>query len=151
MLDKTQFRELVIRPTLRLLDLWSPAAEQLVLGTALVESRLTYVRQLGGGPALGLYQCEPATLHDIIRNYLGFNSTLRLKVNSLKAIGVSLEDNLVGNALFSTAICRVHYRRIAAPLPETGDVPAMGAYWKHYYNTEGGKGKVKDYVNAWRA
>lgn len=151
MVDRTQFRELVIRPTLKLLDLWSPAAEQLVLGTALVESKLKYLHQVGGGPALGLYQCEPATLRDIMSNFLAHNQALRGKVTSLIALGFSAEDNLIGNAYFSTAICRVHYRRMPQPLPEAGDTLAMGAYWKHWYNTEKGAGKVEDYVRAWRS
>lgn len=150
MLNKGQFRELVIRPTLNLLDLWSPAAEELVLGTALVESKLTYLHQVGGGPALGLYQCEPATLHDILTNFLNYNVSLRDRVLSLKAHGLSSEDNLVGNAFFSTAICRVHYRRVRASLPEAGDFEAMGLYWKRYYNTSLGAGEVQDYVNAWK-
>lgn len=53
----------VVRPVLRVMSAWSQPAEDLVMGTAAQESRLTYLRQLGGGPALGLWQMEPAT-HD---------------------------------------------------------------------------------------
>ena len=37
-LDAKQLRELVIRPALMEIELWSEAAEELVLGTAIVES-----------------------------------------------------------------------------------------------------------------
>ena len=60
-LNVRDLRVEVIRPALRALDLWSPAAEDLVLGTAAQESGLAYLRQIGGGPALGLWQIEPAT------------------------------------------------------------------------------------------
>ena len=59
----SQTLALVICPALEKLSLWSPSAEELVLGTAIVESGLTYLKQHGDGPALGLWQVEPAT-HD---------------------------------------------------------------------------------------
>ena len=65
MLDPRQFAERVIRPALVKLRLQSPAAEALLLGTAVVESGLSALVQAGGGPALGLYQIEPATHADI--------------------------------------------------------------------------------------
>lgn len=42
-----QLRDLVIRPTLKRLGFWSTAAEELVLGTAIQESSLQYLQQLG--------------------------------------------------------------------------------------------------------
>jgi len=38
---------LVIQPALSEIELWSPAAEELVLGTAIVESQLAFIKQLG--------------------------------------------------------------------------------------------------------
>ena len=54
MLSVIQQQDMVIAPALDKLGLWSPSAEELVLGTAIVESGLTYIRQWGDGPALGL-------------------------------------------------------------------------------------------------
>ena len=48
----SQIRSLVIRPALEKLNLWSLSAEELVLGTAIVESGLTYLRQHNDGPAV---------------------------------------------------------------------------------------------------
>ena len=53
MLDPGQFRRLVVRPALQAIGLCSPAAERLLLGTALTESGLTWLAQKGGGPARG--------------------------------------------------------------------------------------------------
>ena len=58
----SQTLALVIRPALKKLRLWSPSAEELVFGTAIVESGLTYLKQHGDGPALGLWQVEPAPM-----------------------------------------------------------------------------------------
>lgn len=61
-----QLRLYVIRPTLEKIELWSEAAENLLLGTTAQESHMgTYIKQVGKGPALGIYQMEPATHKDI--------------------------------------------------------------------------------------
>ena len=55
-MDVRQFAHAIVRPTLYALDLHSPAAERLMLGTAAHESDgLRYIRQLGGGPALSFF------------------------------------------------------------------------------------------------
>ena len=60
-MDPVDFHDYVIKPTLDQLNLDQPGASFLLLGTALVESNLERVRQVGGGPALGVFQMEPAT------------------------------------------------------------------------------------------
>ena len=50
-LDAWQLRELVTKPGLLEIELWSEAAEQLVFGTAIVKSRLSFIKQFGTGPA----------------------------------------------------------------------------------------------------
>ena len=70
---KEQNRDLlewVIRPTLHALDMAGERAETLMLATALVESGGRHTRQIGGGPALGLWQMEPETHDDIYTHYL---------------------------------------------------------------------------------
>ena len=51
-MDAKQLLELVIRPRLKKLGLYSEAAEQLVIGTIWQESRGEYIKQLGASPAL---------------------------------------------------------------------------------------------------
>ena len=53
MRDPGHFLAYVVRPSLDSIGLWSPAAERLLLGTALTESELTWLRQRGDGPARG--------------------------------------------------------------------------------------------------
>ena len=66
---------MVIKPALEKLGLWSMAAEELVLGTAIVESAAIYLRQHGAGPALGLWQAEPRTHDDLYTNYLSYRGS----------------------------------------------------------------------------
>lgn len=147
-LDKGQFTELVIIPALEVLKLDSPAARELLLGTAIQESGLTYLKQLGGGPALGLFQMEPATHDDIWDNYLRYRGELSSRINVLCRLNIP--EMLVTNLLYAAAMCRVHYLRAPDPLPEAGDLDGQAAYWKKWYNTAQGAGTVEHYIRNWR-
>lgn len=147
-LNKDQFAELVIDPVLDRLHLNSPAARELLLGTAIQESGLRYLAQLGNGPALGLFQMEPATHDDIWDNFLAYRPELaqRLQGTALKKSPMTM----VGNLWYAAGMCRIHYYRVSAPLPEAGDLEGQAAYWKKYYNTELGAGTVEHYIRNWR-
>ncbi len=146
MIEPAQFRVEVIRPTLRQAGLWSKAAEDLLLGTAVVESGLRFLRQHGRGPALGLYQIEPATHDDIWRHYLTFRPHLAAQVEAFLMRGLARHQQLVANLAYATAIARLVYYRRPAPLPEPGDVEAMARYWKANFNTRAGDGRTDDFV-----
>ena len=148
MLDVKQFRRLVIRPALEAIHLWSEGAEELVLGTALQESGLRYLEQIGGGPALGLYQMEPATHDDVHLNFLSYHPELAERVKSLAVIPKPL--SMVGNLWYATAMCRLQYYRYPEPMPEAGNLSAQVAFWKLRYNTSEGKGTTADYIANWR-
>lgn len=146
-MNANQLRTFVIRPVLEHLDLWSQAAENLILGTAAQESGCgEYLAQLGGGPALGIYQMEPATHDDILQNFVRFKPALAARLAELKANYPIEEDQLVSNLAYATAMCRLHYLRVKEPLPDADNVDNMARYWKKYYNTELGKGKVEEFI-----
>jgi hypothetical protein len=167
MLIIKQLREEVVRPLLRYLEMWSQEAENLVIGTALVESVVgeeMALKQLGRGPALGIFQMEPMTHDDIWDNWLMRRPDAAQRVRYLAGTGQWLTGNrpnlpdtpvnareLVGNLNYAAAMCRIHYRRIAAPLPPAGNVEALGQYYKRYYNTYLGKGSVEEYVKRYKA
>lgn len=145
-MDAGHLRDQVIRPVLVTLGLWSEAAEDLVLGTAAQESGLRFLRQLGGGPALGLYQMEPATHDDIWENFLRFRTGLAAAVAMFRSPSVPDRLQLTGNLLYATAMCRIHYYRVPAPLPSQGDVAGYAAYWKAHYNTAAGAGTEAEFA-----
>lgn len=148
MLHIGQLRELVIRPALEALHLWSEGAEELVLGTAIQESGLRFLKQLGDGPALGLWQMEPATHDDIWTHYLAYQPELAGRVRSL--CSAPIPAALAGNLWYGAAMCRVHYRRAPEALPAAGDIEGQAALWKKRYNTPLGKGLAREYVANWR-
>ena len=145
-----EFRDQTIVPALQAISLHTDAAAELLLGTALAESRLVWRRQLNDGPARGLFQMEMATHNDIWSNYLKFRSTLANAVRALKTSAkADPETELENNDAYAAAMTRVHYRRAPAKLPAAGEVQAMAAYWKLYYNTPLGAGTVSKYVEVW--
>ena len=142
----SQIRSLVIRPALTKINLWSRSAEELVLGTAIVEGGLTYLKQHGEGPALGLWQVEPATHDDLYTNYVHYRPDLGMALAELRAAGASMDDNLAANLLYGAAVCRLICYRRPEPLPEAGDIEGQAAFWKQHYNTPFGAGTVSKYV-----
>ena len=140
-----------VRPALRAIGRHSLAAEQLILGTAIQESDLVHRRQLGGGPGRGLLQMEPATHDDIWANFLNYRVELADRVSALRSVpSADGIEELECNDRYAVAMARVHYLRVPAALPKVGDLGAMAAYWKRYYNTMMGRGREEQFVNKWR-
>lgn len=149
--DIGHLRTLVVRPSLEYLELWSEAAENLVVGTALVESHGEYLKQLGRGPALGLWQIEPFTHQDIWDNFLKYEAELADRVRGLQTLrSDDFHEELAGNLFYGAAICRCHYRRVRERLPAAADPDGMARYWKAYYNTPAGAGTVMKAVPYFR-
>ena len=79
-INPNQLLRYVIKPALTLLDMESPAAEALMLGTVAQESHCgRYLHQLGKGPALGIFQMEPTTYRDIWENYIAYRQRAATK------------------------------------------------------------------------
>lgn len=154
-LDPRHVLELVVRPTLLHLDLHSESAEQLLMGTAAQESGFACLRQWGGGPALGLWQCEPATYRDLTDNYLAYRLGLWRKVRDLASSAADrpMPDpmELCWNLGLACAVARVHYLRVRDPLPQPGDVAGMASYYKQHYNTRLGAATESDFERAYTA
>lgn len=143
-----QMRELVIKPALERLDLIGEPAETLLLATACVESRCgAAIKQWPSGPALGIFQIEPATYDDLLLNYLAFRPDLNVKLMSLYCAGMTVEENLTCNLIFQAAVCRLIYLRAPEKIPET--LSGMAAYWKRFYNTPAGKGTEAKFLEAY--
>jgi len=148
-INAKQLRMLIVRHTLHEMDMWSPASENLVMGTCAQESHLgSYIKQLSNGPALGIYQMEPNTYLDVLaivwplyRNYSEW----------LKTYVIPNDPNaLIYDLRLATVMCRLHYRRQQEPLPAYDDIIGLARYWKKYYNTEEGKGTCEEFIHNYR-
>lgn len=152
MLDVQQFRTYAIQPALKILAGWnetmnSPAAENLLMGTAIQESQLTYLAQMGGGPALGVMQVEPTTHDDVWTNYIAYHDDLAEVMEYLSAGPDHSARQLSWNLGYSVAIARLVFWRAPDAMPTNpNDLNALGQYWKDHYNTSGGGGTVEEWV-----
>ena len=112
-MNAKQLRELIIRPTLHALGMWSKPAEDLMLGTACQESHCgEYIRQLGCSGtigAFGVWQMEIATARDIYDNYLRYRPELKAAVERLRGAGQSIQDALISNLAYACALARIKY------------------------------------------
>ncbi len=152
MIDVGDFRELVVRPALDHLRGYHPAmgsiaAEELLIGVAIVESWIGAIRQRGGGPALGPFQMEPAT-NAALWHYLGRKAELRDLVLATVVPGQSLSGQLAWNWLHGAVMCRVHFWRFPEPMPVT--LEGQAKLWKRRYNTVKGRGTVAEYLRRYR-
>lgn len=147
-IDAKQLRSL-IRRTLQQAGMHSEAAEALLMGTAAQESHLgQYLRQVGGGPALGIFQMEPATAKDIWINYMAHKRAVWDTVLELSGVVAPSELHLEANLVYQILLARVHYMRVTAPLPDV-EPAALGAYWKRHWNTPKGAGTVEQFIENW--
>ncbi|MBF0146383.1 MAG: hypothetical protein HQL84_09925 [Magnetococcales bacterium] len=144
--------ELVIRPALTFLNMEGAAAERLLLGTAIQESGCgLYLRQRNRGPALGIFQMEPATHQDIWNNWLRWQIAPRDRILGYLATQEAPDANrLVTDLFYAAILCRLHYRRIAEALPDANDLDALANYWKRHYNTLKGRGTVQEFTDNWK-
>ena len=151
-LNVEQIRVFIVRPVCKFLGLWSEAAEELLMGTAAQESHFSYVDQLDGsrqyvlGPALGLWQMEPATERDLFINFLKYKPELKTKVEQFFGEWIPGCPPLMGDLHYQAALARLHYYRVKEALPGVADLRGQARYWKQYYNTFRGKGTVEEYI-----
>lgn len=146
-MDKRQLRGL-ISDVLEDMDMHSEDAVELLMLTAAQESHLgTYIQQVGGGPALGIFQMEPATERDIWDNYLKYKPEYKQVIYDITGTDPRSWD-LRSNLLYSIAMARLHYKRVPKALPK--DVKGYARYWKLYYNTPLGKGTEEEALHNYK-
>ncbi len=149
--------EEAVRPALNELgDPWNGvAAEQLLMGTAAVESGLVYLRQLPRadgrvGPAKGLFQMEPFTFDDLLRR-LNLERFEHLR-NCVVFQATTQEPDaseMCWNLRFAAAMCRMKYRDAKPKLPEPWDIVGFEDYHKRFYNSAIGATRPGEFRRAW--
>lgn len=148
-MDSQQLRDL-IRRVLKHANLIKYEDEreiELLLLTAATESNLgQYIRQKGGGPALGIFQMEPGTYDDIWENYIRYREDLG-KLLSFCRMGEAHE--LEFNLAYAILMCRIHYLRVKENIPSANDIEGLANYWKENYNSYLGKGKVSEAIKKY--
>ena len=113
-------------------------AVELLMMTAAHESRMGTFLEQRGGPALGIFQMEPATLKDLYENYIAYRVRLYDLARSFEVKPLTREQNLMVNLPFMIVTARLHFYRDKEPLPSLHDIDAMARYYKRVWNTDKG-------------
>lgn len=131
----------LIANTLNEMGRYSTEAVELLLMIAAHESHMgKYRRQLGGGPALGIYQIEPET-HDSIWDHCDSIGKLAKLMNIKRDV-----SRLVNGDRYATFVARCYLLMDENPLPKTPE--KMAQYCKDYWNRTGAA-TPEDYLNAY--
>lgn len=146
----------IIKPSLAQLALIkpkadSPASRQFMLAVAAIESRCgEYFKQLGNGPALGIWQVEPATSDDVYYNYLANRQDLLKCIESMKVEiwQTGVQQHIV-SPMYNCAIARMCVYRQADPMPDFGDRDAMWSLYKKYFNSSKGASTYEKWCECW--
>ncbi|MCK5613163.1 hypothetical protein KAR91_65420 [Candidatus Pacearchaeota archaeon] len=149
-LNPQQLRDL-ITDVLMELDLYCANARELLMLTAAQESHLGhYIKQVGNGPARGIFQMEPSTEKDIWENFLKYKPDLSRRIVALMGEADWENLQLTGNLLYQIAMARIHYYRRPEALPYRGNIISMAQYWKAHYNTHLGKGTIAEAIKNYK-
>ena len=152
-ISEKQLREFVIEPVLQEVNLYSKAAENLLILTYACEgiiNNVSYIKQTKG-PALGVIQMEPAT-HKWMRDYISARSSLLMKVVEwIINTGGYHEERLIYDLKYAFLMCRMRYLVVPEGLPNENDIHGLASYWKKYYNTVHGKGTVSGAITKYNS
>lgn len=152
-MNKNQLREL-IRETLKEADLYSEAAEELLMLTAAAESNMGHYIKQTRGPALGIFQMEPATHDDIMFRWRALPKNVRIadKLSQWQKFfgSETSAKRMMYDLKYAIIMCRLKYLMIPAALPDAKDIPALAAYYKKWYNTHLGKATVDGTIEKYR-
>jgi len=103
-----------------------------------VESLFKHRQQIGGGPALGLLQMEPATHGDLFNSYLNYTSE---PLDDRGAYTLKTDDR------YAILCAYFQYSRYINRWPE--DIKGAAHVWKYYWNTFLGAGNIKDAIDKY--
>jgi len=153
-MNSRQLRGLV-NETLTGVDLYSEKAEELLLLTIAVESDFgNLIGQIGGGPALGICQMEPATHDDIMFRWLNKPTRSALKsrvIDYCRLIAGPISPDVMRyNLKYAILLARLKYLACDDRLPDKDNLQSLAQYWKDNYNTKLGDGTVEKAIKKYR-
>jgi hypothetical protein len=147
------FREYILAPALDLCQSLAgvpdtPYVRDLLVATCAIETQMgVYLHQTGRGPALSIYQIEPTSLEDLLKNFASQKRYAPL-LAAVRVPAVSAEDEIMFNLRFATVCARLFYYRVKEPLPKLATFDNLWHYYKTYWNTEAGAATSASFRSA---
>lgn len=136
-IDVTELRNFVIRPTLKHLNVWSTNAENLLLGTAALESGLGSHLKEAYHQGLGIYAITPEVHKQLWDEYLVGDVDLASEIRGLASQHEFLEhphQELTTNLSYATAIAWYLYEQNGLKLPKRKcTLDALAHFWYQHY------------------
>lgn len=135
------FRAYILRPALDLAQSLAgvphtPYIEDLLVATCAIETQMgVYLHQTGAGPALSIYQIEPASLEDLLKNFASAKRYAPL-LTAVRVPAAESTDEIMWNLRFATVCARLFYYRVKEPLPKETTFDTLWHYYKTHWNTE---------------
>ena len=136
----TDLRTLVIRPTLEQLNQWSPAAENLLMGTAAQESQLGF--RLASNQLKGIYRISETTHQQVWDEFLIHDPETASRLRGLASQQQFLQaphNELAINLSYATGVAWMIYLRHGLSLPDAHNIRELGKCWLNYYADRDGK------------
>lgn len=116
------------------------------MGTAAQETHLgRYLKQLGGGPGMGVFSMEEDTHFDIWQNFLDFRPSLVRDIALICGVDGYDPDALRGDLRYQIIMARIHYLRVPERLPAANDLIGQASYWDRFFNINPDKGFPAEY------
>ncbi len=150
MINPEQLRSL-IKDTLEIIlpEMNSPEAVELLMMTAAQESFCgTYLQQLHGGPALGIFQMEPVTYRCLFNNYLQYDPEIIHRLESFFTVHEgNFNIQMRGDIPYQIVIARLNYRRKPGNIPKAWETLQLAEYYKKYWNTHLGAATIPEVLH----
>ena len=152
-MNSQQLYDHIIKPTHLYMggNYESKNANFLSLCTAAIESNCGYYIKQVVGPALGIWQMEPATEIDIWRNHDELNTDDFNELIGLMLPPTHEESNseaMMIAPMYACAMARLKYSMDRAPLPDSDNIRAVYGYYKRIYNTPLGASTYEKFKQA---
>ena len=147
MLNPYQFVNLILEPSLRACNLYSIDAMYLMTCTALVESKLTHLKQLPEGLAVGLLPIEPED-YKLIYKYLTAEQMLRstILIYCERSYLPANFSNVMSDLALNVLLARVKYLMSKEVIPSYKDSHAQAQYYHKYYNYNKDCSKIDEFI-----
>ena len=147
MIDFAQMRNLVVIPTLKEIPVgYSVAATQAVMMIIAHESKGgKYLKQMGGGPALGPIQMEPTTYYDTWKHGDSIVKNAMILGIIQRTDEIPPAEQLLTDLRLNVFMARQRLFMKPGALPE--DIVQASKYLKQHWNSTGGKAHELSYAN----
>jgi len=132
----TDLRNLIIRPTLERLNDWSLSAENLLLGTAALESTLGY-RLTSDNGGLGIYAISPAAHIQVWDHFLVSDPETASLLRGLASQQQFLKcphGELISNLSYASGVAWMIYKSHHVKLPDNTGIRDLAIAWLGCYS-----------------